>query len=62
MAKFNPLKNGGIFINEYEKKFIFSGSVILLLNIIIYEIGISLNVDKLKTHIDILKEWVFSSL
>lgn len=62
MVKFNPFKSGGTFINEYEKKFIFSGSVILLINIMIYEVGISLNVDKVKGYIDSFKERIFSSL
>jgi len=58
MVKFNPLKNGGIFINEYEKKFIFSSSIILLINVIIYEIGIKVDVNKVKSHIDVFKEWL----
>jgi hypothetical protein len=62
MVKFNPFRNGGVLINEYEKKFIFSGSVILLINIIIYEIGIKIDVDKMKTRIDNYKEWLFSLL
>lgn len=58
MIKFNPFKNGGIFINEYEKKFIFSSSVILLINVIIYEIGITVDVNKIKNYIDIFKKWL----
>jgi len=52
MIKFGPFNNEGVYINEYEKKFIFSGSVILLLNIIIYEIGIGIDVEKWKSRIN----------
>lgn len=61
MMKFGPFKNGGVFINEYEKKFIFSGSVILLINVIIYEIGIKIDVNKWKNRIDVYKEMIFSN-
>jgi hypothetical protein len=62
MIKFGPFKNGGVFINEYEKKFIFSGSVILLINVLIYEIGIKIDVNKWKGRIESYKQWLFSSL
>jgi hypothetical protein len=62
MIKFNPLKNGGIFINEYEKKFIFSSSIILLINVIIYEIGFTVDVNKVKSHIDVFKEWLMMQI
>ena len=58
MLKFNRFLSGGVTVNEYEKKFIFTASAILLINILIYEVGISLNIDKVKTYIDKLKREV----
>ena len=56
MIKFNRFIKGGITINQYEKKIIYSVSFILLTNIIIYEFGISLDIDKIKSYID---EWKY---
>jgi len=52
MIKFNRFLPGGVTVNEYEKYFIFNASVILLINILIYELGISLDIDKVKNYID----------
>lgn len=60
LAKFNRFVSGGVFIQEYEKKFIFSGAAILLLNIFIYEVGISLKIDKIKEWIEIWKSKLFT--
>ncbi len=56
MLKFNRFLSGGITVNEYEKKFIFTASFILLINIFIYELGISLDVNKLRMYIDKFKQ------
>lgn len=40
LIKFNRFIDGNVDINIYEKKFIFNGSLILLINILIYEFGV----------------------
>jgi len=60
MIKFNRFIKGSILVNEYEKKFIFDVSFILLINILIYELGISLNLDKVKPYIDELKSKIIT--
>jgi hypothetical protein len=55
MIKFNRFIKGGITINEYEKKIIFSASFILLINIFIYQIGVSLDIVKGNDYINTIK-------
>ncbi len=59
MLKFNRFIKGGITINEYEKKIIFSASFILLINIFIYQIGISSDIVKANDNISKIKSKIF---
>ena len=59
MLKFNRFIKGGITINEYEKKIIFSASFILLINIFIYQIGISSDIVKANDYISKIKSKLF---
>ena len=60
MLKFNRFIKGGITINEYEKKIIFSASFILLINIFIYQIGISSDIVKANDNISKIKSKIFN--
>jgi len=60
MLKFNRFIKGGITINEYEKKIIFSASFILLINIFIYQIGISSDIVKANDNISKIKSKIFA--
>jgi len=61
MLKFNRFINNEITVNKYEKKFIFTASTILLLNILIYEFGIFFNIERLKNYIDIFKQYIITN-
>lgn len=62
MIKFNYFTKGNIYIYEYDKKFIFSGSLILLLNLFIYELGISLNTNNITSFIEKWKSKLISKI
>jgi hypothetical protein len=51
--------DGNIVVNIYEKKFIFSGAFILLVNIFIYELGISLKNERITAIVERVKQTVF---
>jgi hypothetical protein len=50
MIKFNRFTDGGVLVNVYEKKIIFSGAAILLINMLLYEFGIYLQNTKINDY------------
>lgn len=56
MLRFNRFVNGNVLVNMYEKKLIFSGSFILLINILIYQLHITFT-DKITYIVDYIKKY-----
>ena len=63
MLRFNRFVNGNVLVNMYEKKLIFSGSLVLLINILIYQLHITFT-NKITYIVDyiknIVKEYVYN--
>lgn len=49
--RFNIFSNDTLTINQYEKNIIFSSAFLLFINTLIYEIGLNLNVNAVRTFL-----------